>query len=252
MFEYGDITVFVLERDIYARQAIVSYLGWDRRTRVIGQANTPYEMLTLLASDFPQAPPDVVTLDMGLVSSQEGLDGCIRLILSKLAGTRVICLSHYPDPGMAAAAANAGACGYLIRSEVGVALASAICFTCKHRFVATREVASMLAGECNECLVHLDVLPERRRHPQLTQRLEQALSLCVIEGLPTEIAAEEMGVSTSTVRSYIKEVYRILEAEDDSAYPITMSPAERAFVRYSALDDRDYFPRSPSPLRSAA
>jgi DNA-binding NarL/FixJ family response regulator len=252
MFEYNDITVFVLERDIYARQAIVSYLGWDRRTRAVGQASTLHEMFSSIASEYPQIPPNVVTLDTGLVSSHEELDVCIRLILDRLAETKVICLAPYPDLTMAAAAAKAGACGYLVRSEVGVALASAICFTYKHHFVVTHDVASKLDGEMREWPAHLDILPERRRHPQLTQRLEQALSLCVIEGLPTEIAAGEMGVSTSTVRSYIKEVYRILEAEDDAFYPTSMSPAERAFVRYSALDNRDYYPHSPSPLRSVA
>jgi hypothetical protein len=40
------------------------------------------------------------------------------------------------------------------------------------------------------------------------------------------------------VRSYIKEGYRILEAEDDTVYPPEVSPAERAFLRYSALDQR--------------
>ena len=46
-----------------------------------------------------------------------------------------------------------------------------------------------------------------------------------------------MGVSTSTVRSYIKEGYRIMEAHDDTKYPDTMSPAERAFLRYTALEN---------------
>jgi DNA-binding transcriptional MerR regulator len=62
--------------------------------------------------------------------------------------------------------------------------------------------------------------------------------------MPAEIAADEMGVSTSTIRSYIKEGYRILEAEGDEGYPIYMSPAERAFLRLSALDDNDAPPQS--------
>ncbi|MBN1428607.1 MAG: response regulator transcription factor [Anaerolineae bacterium] len=251
MFEYDDITVFILERDIYARQAIISYLGWDRRTRVIGQASTLHEMLSPAAANYPQAPPDVVTLDTGLTSTVEKLEEYIRLILSKMPKTSIICLAHHPDPAMAASAAHLRARGYLARTEVGVAIAPAICFTYEHYFVVTRDVASMLPSEFNDS-IRVDVLPERRRYPNLTQRLEQALFLCVIEGLPAEVAAEEMGVSTSTVRSYIKQVYRILEASDDESYPIAMSPAERAFVRYSALDDRDYFPRSPSPMKSVA
>jgi predicted site-specific integrase-resolvase len=61
----------------------------------------------------------------------------------------------------------------------------------------------------------------------------------VLDGLPAEVAADEMGVSTNTIRSYVKEGYRILEAEDGRHYPWTMSPMERAFLRINSLDGED-------------
>ncbi|HPV07342.1 MAG TPA: hypothetical protein PLD57_09725, partial [Aggregatilineales bacterium] len=60
-----------------------------------------------------------------------------------------------------------------------------------------------------------------------------------------------MGVSVSTVRSYIKEGYRILEAEDDTIYPMDASPAERAFLRYTMLD-QPYYVKPADPVGSAA
>jgi DNA-binding NarL/FixJ family response regulator len=237
MVEHCDVTVFVLERDIYACQAIVNYLSWDRRTHVIGRANALDEMISWLDTDDWRMIPDVIIVDTNLGPSETGLDRLIRSIRQWLPGPSVICLAHQPDPFLALAAARSGSCGYLVRTEVGVSLASAVCFTLHHPFVVTQGVMSTLVDQTRECPVTVDVLPARRKHPHLTQRLEQALSLCVIEGLPAEVAAEEMGVSTSTVRSYIKEVYRILEAEDDSPCLPTVSPAERAFMRYSALDE---------------
>lgn len=236
MIDPCDITVFVLERDIYACQAIVSYLSWDRRTHVVGQANSFEELIDWRGTEDGQFLPDVLIVDSSLGPSETGLDKVIRDIHQQLPGSRIICLAHQPDPFLAVAAARSGACAYLVRSEVGVALASAVCFTLQHSFVVTQDVMPALAGQMKECPVPVEVLPGRRKH-HLTHRLEQALSLCVIEGLPAEVAAEEMGVSTSTVRSYIKEVYRILEAEDDSPSPSTVSPAERAFMRYSALEE---------------
>jgi hypothetical protein len=53
--------------------------------------------------------------------------------------------------------------------------------------------------------------------------------------MSAELAADEMGISPHTVRSYIKEGYRILEAYDDTIYPPDMSPQERAFMRFTAL-----------------
>ena len=79
----------------------------------------------------------------------------------------------------------------------------------------------------------------RRQHPELTQRIRRALQLCVVEGMSAELAADEMGLSPHTVRSYIKEGYRILETYDDTVYPPDMSPQERAFMRFTALEDRE-------------
>jgi hypothetical protein len=54
--------------------------------------------------------------------------------------------------------------------------------------------------------------------------------------MPAQLAADEMGISPHTIRSYVKEGYRILEAHDETDYPEEMGPLERAFMRFTALD----------------
>lgn len=239
MLEYRDIYVFVIERDVYARQAIVSYLSWDRRTRVSGSARTPHEMFASLPDDPDLMCLDAVVLDTGLASDAKGLAALIELIRHHVPGVDVLCLAHFPDREQAIAAMRAGARAYLVREAVGIGIASAVRYMLQQHFVTTRDLFPILAEKPPDEFNHVEVLPERRRYPRLTQRIEQALWLCVVEGLPAELAAEEMGVSTNTVRSYIKEGYRILESEDDTRYPTDMSPVERAFLRYSALKRPD-------------
>ena len=197
-----DIRIFIIERDFYARQAIISYLGLDRRTRVLGDAGTPQGMVEAL-----MANPELARLDLILL-----------------------------DAGLASGAPQMGACGYVVRDRVGIGIAWAIDFALRSQFLVTAGVATLLADEHGRMPFPVTVLPGRRRYPSLTGRVEQALRLCVVEGLSAAVAADEMGISTSTVRSYIKEGYRILETEDDTVYPICMSPAERAFIRYTALE----------------
>lgn len=230
-----DISVFVLERDIFSRHCIASCLSWDRRTHVAGQASTPHEMLTLLAR--AEKPPriDVVLFDTGLAADPVALETSLKLILDYLPETKLICLAASPDPAMAHAAARAGGCAYFIREQVGLAVASAICVALHNAFTVTHELAAY-ATDRPTWPNDVHILPERRHHPELPQRVEQALELCVLDGLPAEVAADEMGVSTNTVRSYVKEGYRILEAEDGRHYPWTMSPMERAFLRINALE----------------
>lgn len=236
-----DISVFVLERDIFSCHCIASCLSWDRRTHVAGQASALPEVVELLAR--AEKPPriDVILIDTGLADTAHALDTAIRLIAEHLPGTKIICLAAVPDLEMARAAAHAGANAYFVRDQVGLAVASAICVALHNIFTVTHELALDAANRTLwPCDVH--ILPERRHHPELPQRVEQALELCVLDGLPAEVAADEMGVSTNTVRSYVKEGYRILEAEDGRHYPWTMSPMERAFLRINSLEGDSEIP----------
>ncbi|HOA25221.1 MAG: sigma factor-like helix-turn-helix DNA-binding protein [Aggregatilineales bacterium] len=250
MFNGDTIRIFVIERDIYARQAMVSYLSWDRRTRVVGTASSPHGMFADKNRDAALTRLDAVLLDTSLASGADALAGLIRLIMNQFNDVGVVCLAHQVDAEEALAAKAAGARAYLMREEVGLGLASAVKYALTHPFTVTGEVARCIAGGSSH-IGPIAVLPERRSFPRLTDRVEQALWLCVVEGLPASIAAEEMGVSVSTVRSYIKEGYRILEAEDDTIYPMDASPAERAFLRYTMLD-QPYYVKPADPVGSAA
>lgn len=229
------IRVYIIERDIYARQAIASYLSWDRRTRVVGRASSPHGLLAALHDDPSLARLDAIVLDASIAATAPQLAALVKQLLHHVPSAALVCLTHTPNAARALSAQRAGARAFYAREQVGIGLASGIRFALAHRFSVTENVFDALADGEHD-LSHVDVLPERRSYPRLTQRIEEALWLCVVEGLPAERAAEEMGVSTSTVRSYIKEGYRILEAADDTIYPATMSPAERAFLRYSAIE----------------
>lgn len=233
-----DIRILVAERDIYARQAIVSYLSWDRNTRVVDQVGTTQKLFTALGISPHQGYFDAVLLDTGFAGGLVELQDLITAIQQHSPGIRVICLVHEADREEVLAAYDAGASAYLVRDQVGIGIASAVRYALRHDFVVTRDILPLVSNSLAGERLHVEVLPKRRRYSRLTQRIEQALWLCVVEGLPAELAAEEMGVSVSTVRSYIKEGYRILEAADDTDYPATVSPVERAFLRYSALDTR--------------
>lgn len=231
-----DVRVFVMECDFYARQTIISYLGWDRRTRVIDSADSPAGLLQALQWSS-QLPPQVILFD---VSCAEGdpdrLTGWLEALRPHLGQARVLCLATRPDRELALAAGDAGAAGYVTRREVGFSVAWAVTQALEADFLVTEDVAECLRDVFDGVFFRAQVLPPRREYPALTERVEQAIHLCVLEGLPASLAADEMGLSTSTVRSYIKEGYRILESYDDTVYPNDFSPQERAFMRYTALE----------------
>jgi ActR/RegA family two-component response regulator len=224
MIAQRDVLVFIVEQDIYARQAIASYLSWDRRTRVVGRAGTIHEMFAQLQADPIQARLDVVVLDTRLARDAAGLASTVELINHRLPEASVICLAHYPDREQALAAAHAGASAFLTREEVGVGIANAVRFVLNGPFVITQDVCDLWGVEVGVVIPSVRVLPSRRQYPRLTERIEQALWLCVIEG-----------------------------TYDETTYPSVMSPVERAFQRYTALEQAGLpWEREDAPFIPAA
>lgn len=248
-----NLKVLVFDTDFYALQSINSYLAWDRRTRVTFLAETLDEMWRHLQKTPLAELPDIVVIDADHLGGAVELRETIRRIRALVERVRVICLSQDIQPAMVESAADAGASAFLLKRDVRLQLAWAIVYTLNHDFLVTREVqrTCQRARVLNRRVMNATVLPESREYPELTERIRQAIKLCVVEGMPAHLAADEMGISLHTIRGYIKEGYRILESRDSTEYPVDMTPQERAFMRFTALaDDLDADDPTDDPTQS--
>lgn len=232
-----NLKVLLLDTDYYALQAINSYLAWDRRTRVTAMVESIDEMWKYINRTPLAELPDVVVLDADHMGGAAALRASIERLRQKIHNVMVICLAQFAEPALIEAAVDAGARGYLLKSEVRLQIAWAIVFALDHPFVVTNAIARAGESIFNHRLLQPTALPPRREYPELTERIRQAIELCVVKGMPAHLAADEMGISLHTIRSYIKEGYRILEAYDETEYPVDMSPQERAFMRLTGFDE---------------
>ncbi len=235
MLGIHNIKVALMDSDFYALQAIYSYLAWDRRTRVVARATTAEELLMQLEGIAPVERPDVALFGIDWAHDVGTLRPAIEALRKQVG--MVLCMSIRAERARIIVANEAGARGYLVKGDVRLCIAAAIVFAYYREFVVSETAARALDAPSTDVLNHAVVLPKQRRHPELTHRIAEALRLSVVEGMSAELAADEMGVSTYTVRSYVKDGYRILEAHDDANYPIDMSPQEKAFMRFTALED---------------
>ncbi len=231
-----NLKVLVIESDFYARQTINSYLAWDRRTRVVAMVKTPEQAMDFFQRVAEIEWPDVIILEPEILTDAAALHDTISQFCQTVKDVTIICLARQANAEYAAAAADGGARAYLQRNEVRLYLVDAICYALDRRFVVTSGIRESASPTTEARLRDADVLPSEREYPEMTERIRQALWLCVVEGMPAQLAADEMGISPHTIRSYIKEGYRILEAHDDSNYPEEMGPLERAFMRFTALN----------------
>jgi DNA-binding NarL/FixJ family response regulator len=234
-----NLKVLILDTDFYALQAINSYLAWDRRTRVTCLAESLEQMWAYIDKTPMAEQPDVVLMDADHIGGPEALRQTILRLQAKIADVKIVCLAQIVAPELVEIAANNRVEAYLLKQEVRLKIAWAIIYALDHDFVVTAGVMQACHHLFNTRIFHASVLPEQRDYPELTDRIRQAIQLCVIEGMPAHLAADEMGISLHTIRGYIKEGYRILEAYDDHEYPVDMTPQERAFMRFTALAEHD-------------
>ncbi len=231
-----NLKVLILDTDFYSRQALNSYLAWDRRTRVVHLADTLDSVRQYVAAVDQSEWPDVVLLDADAAKTPAALAKLVLHIENTIPNVMTLVLDREINLDTVRAVEQARVDGYLTRNELRIRIASAICWAQEHDFVVTKDVKEALKDKFEGRLFRAVVVPERREYPEITDRVRQALNLCVVEGMSAELAADEMGISPHTVRSYVKEGYRILETYDDITYPPDLSPQERAYMRITALE----------------
>lgn len=237
-----NLKVLIFDTDYYALQSINGYLAWDRRTRVTHLSETLKDMWYHLDNTPLAELPDIILFDADHIGSPEILEKNIRKLLRQMPELIVLCTA--PQSGqlgqvgadIVEAAADAGARGFLLKQEVRLQIAWAIIYALDQDFVITREIVKLTRDRFHQRLFNAAVLPPQRNYPELTERIRQAITLTVIEGMPAYLAAHEMGISLHTIRGYVKEGYRIMESYDETEYPIDMTPQERAFMRFTAFE----------------
>lgn len=234
-----NLKVLVYDGDVYALQAINSYLAWDRRTRVTFMSSNLDNIWQYLQETPPAEQPDIAIVDFDHFDAATIAQEILHEFMTKVPDMAVICMVQRVDVELAEIAADGGARAFLAKADVGIRIAWAVIYAMQQPFTVTPTVARYTRDSLNRRLYNAMLLPDQRDYPEMTDRIRQAIRLCVIEGMPAHLAADEMGISLHTIRGYVKEGYRILESYDQHEYPTDMTPQERAFMRFTALSSHD-------------
>lgn len=232
-----DLKVAIIDGDYYAMQAINGYLAWDRRTRVIFMGADLDALWGYIQTIVPAEYPDVVILDVDHFDSDADTQDKLAEVRQKMPAALLICMAQRINFDLLDIVAQSGARAFLLKQDVRMQIAWAIVYAINQPFLITASLVHAARGQQVNAIYRASILPEQREYPEMTDRIRQAIRLCVIEGMPAHLAANEMGISLHTIRGYIKEGYRILESYDHEEYPTDMTPQERAFMRFTALDE---------------
>jgi two-component system NarL family response regulator len=181
------------------RQALCNLLQSEADLQVVGQTGDGLQVLKLAST----TAPDLVCMDINL----PGLGGVAvtRDLVSSFPNMKVVALSAYFEKRFVLDMFNAGAVGYVTKTEACDELLNAIRSVCQGQRYLCPEVAHIFPGEqrAQQRKIDLAAAP-------LGMREDQVLKL-VAEGLTSIQIADQMHIASSTVEVHRRNIMRKLK-----------------------------------------
>ncbi len=153
-----------------------------------------------LVSAAQATRPDVIVLDIGM-PLLNGLDAA-RIVKRQLEHVKLVFLTMYEDPALAAEAFRAGASGYLLKRSAASELLEAVRQVTRGKSYITPLIAGELVGTLLQ--EHASPAP-----PELTSRQREVLQL-LVEGRSMKEVAALLNVSARTVAFHKYEAMKLL------------------------------------------
>lgn len=173
------------------RALIEEQPGWQ----VCGEASTG----RVAVAQARELKPDIVVMDFTM-PELNGMEAT-RQICADLPRTQVLILTMHESEELVREMLNAGARGYVLKSDAGNALVDALKALADQKPYFTSKISALvLQGYLN---------PNTRESPTLTPREREIVQL-VAEGRSTKEVADQLGISPKTAETHRTNIMRKL------------------------------------------
>jgi two-component system NarL family response regulator len=192
------IRILLVDDHKMFRQALCNLLQAEADLEVVGQTGDGLQVLKLASA----TAPDVVCMDINM----PGLSGIAvtRDLLSIFPKIKVLALSSYFQKRYVLDMLDAGASGYVTKTEASDVLLWAIRVLQQGRRYLCPEVAQLVPGGTGNREQVADP-------PELLGRREHEVLKLVAEGLTSIQIGEQMHIATSTVEVHRRNIMRKLK-----------------------------------------
>jgi DNA-binding NarL/FixJ family response regulator len=177
------------------RRGLAATLGERAQWHIAGEAGTGRAAVELAA----KAKPDVVIMDVSM-PELNGLEAT-RQILAGAPGTKILILTMHDSEQVVRDVLDAGAQGYLLKSDAGRDLLTAVEALLQDRPYFTSKVARMvLEGYLRPSESEAEASPLSAREREIVQLLA--------EGNSNKEVADALGISVKTAETHRTNVMR--------------------------------------------
>jgi DNA-binding NarL/FixJ family response regulator len=189
--------IAIVEDSKIVREGFASFVNADPDLKCVCTCATAEEAL----EQIPKQQPDVVLMDIHL-PKLSGIE-CTERLKEQMPGLQIIMVTVYEDPERTFKALRAGACGYLLKRSTPEELISAIHEVRQGGVPMTREIArKVIATLQKPTAAAAEVESLSARELEILELLAQ--------GFPNKQIALRVGLSDSTVRWHLQNVYQKL------------------------------------------
>jgi DNA-binding NarL/FixJ family response regulator len=195
------ISVVIVEDLDEVRDGLKQFIALSPDFTILDTFKTGEEAL----HDLPALHPDIVIMDINL----PGINGieCIRLVKKKVPRTQFMMFTVYENDEKVFEALKAGATGYLLKNTGMIQMADSL----RELYNGGSPMSSGIARKL------VTVFREQHANEQtveaLSQRENQVLQL-LSRGLLYKEIADQLLISTGTVRQHIHRIYEKLHVQN--------------------------------------
>jgi DNA-binding NarL/FixJ family response regulator len=198
----GVLRIMVADDHEVVRKGLVALLQAQPEWQVCGEAGDGREAVEKAI----QLKPDILILDIGM-PSLNGLEAT-RQILKTIPNARVLILTLHDSDQVVREVLNAGARGFLLKSDAARDLVAAVDALRHDKTYFTSKVAAMvLEGYLKGGTAGAAITPGRNR---LTPREREIVQL-LAEGKSTKEVAVALGLSVKTAETHRSNIMRKLQ-----------------------------------------
>ena len=194
------LRILLADDHTVVRRGLRALLGTRPEWEVCGEAINGQEALE--KTDLLK--PDVLLLDLTM-PEMNGLE-VTRQIRSKVPGTEVLILTMHDSEHLMRQALDAGARGYVLKSDVGVELLKAVEAMQRHQVFLSSRASQMLGGISTDEVADYAV----SAHEPLSPRERQILQL-LAEGKSTKQVATVLNITVKTAETHRGNIMRKLD-----------------------------------------
>ena len=196
------ISLAIVEDLDVVRNGLKDFISLSTDFLVVGSYKSGEEALQKL----PETKPDIVIMDINL-PGMSGIE-CIRQVKDKSPGTQFMMFTVYENDEKVFEALKAGASGYLLKNTGLLQIAESVKELHEGGSPMSaniaRKMVNLVRGDSDKKTPFLDLLSPR----------EKEILQLLAKGLLYKEIAEQLNITTGTVRIHIHKIYEKLHVQN--------------------------------------